>query len=146
MESGLEFLEIESGGLVSRKELKSVYEVYDELWPLAGRVSARRMKALADGATMTGAEKALYTRRKLAKYFAEPVGGTSYLIVGVVGSNDRVAYWTEVREGDSMEGVRRRVLGIFRSVRAAKAALRMKGLITARDYAPGRNARRSKRR
>jgi hypothetical protein len=40
------FPEIASGGFVSLNDLRVIYEVYDELWPLQGRVSVRRMKAL----------------------------------------------------------------------------------------------------
>lgn len=144
METGHEFPEIACGGFVSPKDLKSIYEVYDELWPLQGRVSASRMKALEEGAALTPAERALYTKRRLAEYFAEPVEGTCYLIVAVISSRGRKAYWTEVREGDSLEGVRRRILDIFPSVSAAKAALRREGLISARDYPLPHRARRTK--
>lgn len=55
-----EFPEIASGGFVWRKDLRKLYEVYDEVWPLEGRVSQSRMKALREGATLTPAEKALF--------------------------------------------------------------------------------------
>ncbi len=138
------FPEIASGGFVSLKDLRLIYEVYDELWPLQGRVSARRMPALEEGAALTSAERVKYTKRRLAAYFAEPVEGAGYVIVAVTSSSGRTAYWTEIREGSSSEGVERAILGIFASVTAAKAALRRKGLISARDYPPRHHARGSK--
>jgi len=140
-----EFPEIASGGFVWRKDLRKLYEVYDEVWPLEGRVSQSRMKALREGATLTPAEKALYTKRKLANFFAEPVEGAGYVIVAVTSSSGRTAYWTEIRDGNSWEGIEREVLGIFPSVTVAKAALRRKGLISARDYRPRHRARGNKR-
>ncbi|HJO39208.1 MAG: hypothetical protein QGG24_02840 [Vicinamibacterales bacterium] len=128
--------EIDSGGFVPLADLKTFFEAYDELWPLEGVVSAKRLKALATGGAFSPEEKLQYTRRKLAVYFAEDVEGAAYVIVPVPSSNGRKAYWTEIREGCSWEGVRRQVLGIFPSVRAAKSALRRKGLLSARAYRP----------
>jgi hypothetical protein len=135
------FDEVDAGGFVSRKELKTIYNVYDELWPLQGRVSARRLKALDEGAKLTSAEKTVYTRRRLVTYFAEPIEGACYAIAAVTSSSGRTAYWVEIREGDSWEGVRRKTIGMFRSVAAGKAALRRKGLISARDYRPAATRR-----
>ena len=144
LEGGPVFPEIASGGFVSRKDLKLIYEDYDDLEPLEGRVSASCMKALEEGAALTSTEKALLTKQKLAAYFAEPVEGAGYVIVAVTSSSGRTVYWTEIREGCSWEGIEREILGIFPSVAAAKAALRRKGLISARDYRPRHHARRGK--
>jgi len=141
--------EIDSGGFVSFADLRTCFEVYDELWPLEGVVSAKRLKALADGGAFSPAEKLQYTRRKLAVYFDDVTveiledgtikwvtDGAAYVIVPVPSSNGRKAYWVEIREGCSWEGVQRQVLGIFPSIRAAKSALRRKGLLNARAYRP----------
>lgn len=120
---GEDFPEIASGGVVRFKELKTLYEDYE------------------DGASMTSAEKALYTRCKLAAYFAEPVEGAGYLIVAVTSSGGETIYWTEIREGCSWEGVERELVGIFPSKAAALVALGRKGLISEEDYRPRRRAR-----
>jgi hypothetical protein len=135
---GGDFPEIACGGFVSFKDLSVIYEDYGELWPLQGRVPARRIKALEQGAALSPAEKSQYTKRKLAAYFAEPIDGEVYAIFAVSDSTGRRAYWAEIRSGYSWEGIERDVLGLFRSVAGAKAALRQKGLISARDYRPRR--------
>jgi hypothetical protein len=133
-----DFPEIACGGFVSFKDLTVIYEDYGELWPLQGRLSARRIKALEQGAALSPAEKSQYTKRKLAAYFAEPIDGEGYAIFAVGDSTGRRAYWAEIRSGYAWEGIERQVLGLFRSVGAAKSALRQKGLISARDYQPQR--------
>jgi hypothetical protein len=49
-EGRLDFPEIASGGIVLHRDLRTMYEVYDETWPLEGRVSVSRMKAIEEGA------------------------------------------------------------------------------------------------
>ena len=137
------FPEIASGGVVRFKELKTLYEDYEDgdLELLQGEVSASRMKALEDGASMTAAEKALYTRGKLAAYFAEPVDGAAYIIVAVTSSSGETVYWTEIREGYAWEGIERELVGIFPSKAAGLAALGRKGLMSEEDYRPRGRAR-----
>ena len=140
---GENFPEIASGGVVRFKELKTLYEDYEEgdLELLQGEVSASRMKALEDGASMTAADKALYTKRKLAKFFANPAGGAGYLIVAVTSSGGDTVYWTEIREGYGWEGIERELVGIFPSKAAGLAALGRKGLMSEEDYRPRGRAR-----
>lgn len=138
-----DFPEVASGGFVYFNELRDSYEIYDELWPLEGRVSAKRILALQQGEALSPNEKLLYTKRKLAAYFREPVDGAGYLIAAVTDSTGRTAYWTEIRQCCSWEGIDREVVGIFRSIADAKAALRRKGLISARDYRRRRGVRES---
>lgn len=140
-----DFPEIASGGFVYFRELRASYEIYDDLWPLEERISARRIRAVQQGAALSPKEKLLYTKRKLAAYFREPVDGAGYLIAAVTDSTGRTAYWTEVRQGSSWEGIDREVFGMFRSLAEAKAALRRKGLISARDYPPLRGGVREVR-
>ena len=136
---GEEFPEVASGGFVRFGELETRYEDYEDgdLELLEGEVPASRMEALADGASMTAAEKALYTRCKLAAYFAEPVEGAVYVICAVTSSGGETVYWAEIREGFSWEGIERELVGIFPSEAAALAALGGEGLISEEDYRPG---------
>jgi hypothetical protein len=61
---------------------------------LEGSVSDSRMKALEDeGTKLTFAEKGLYTKRKLAKFFEEPGEGALYVILAVRCSIGQTAYW-----------------------------------------------------
>jgi hypothetical protein len=140
------FPEVCTGGFVSFKDLRLFYKDYEfaDLGLLQGRVSAKRMKALKEGAALTSGEKALYTKRKLAAYFDEPVEGEIYSISAVTSSSGRTAYWTEIRYG--YLSIHRELLGIFPTWTAAENAVRRKGLISARQYRPRSHARRTTRR
>jgi hypothetical protein len=130
------FPEVCTGGFVSFKDLRLFYRDYQfaDLGLLQGMVSAKRMKALKECAALTSAERALYTKHKLAAYFDEPVDGEIYSISAVTSSSGRTAYWTEIRYG--YLSIHREVLGIFPSRTAAENAVRRKGLISARQYRP----------
>ena len=106
-DEGIELPEVDSGGFVWFHELDCYEDVY-QLSLLEGKVSTRRMDALAANAAPTPAELLIYARRTLAAYFAEPVEGAVYVICAVVSSNGRKAYWAEVRDC-----VQREVFGIF---------------------------------
>jgi len=102
-DEGIELPEVDSGGFVWFHELDLYEDVYD-LFLLEGKVSARRLDALAANAAPTQAELLIYARRTLAAYFAEPVEGAAYVICAVVSSNGRKAYWAEVRDCVQREG------------------------------------------
>ena len=79
-DEGIELPEVDSGGFVWFHELDRYEDVYD-LSLLEGKVSARRLDALAANAAPTPAELVIYARRTLAAYFAEPVEGAAYVIL-----------------------------------------------------------------